>query len=256
MVKALDHVEGFLYLGEAWALHETVRLFPTRDSLTVVEIGSWKGRSTIALGLGMLARGSRTGRIYAIDPHTGSKELMEVFGSLGTYSDFMANIAKAQVTSVVEPIVATSLEARKRFKDQSVDVLFVDGSHEYLDVLQDMDAWLPAVANGGAVIFNDPSSPGVYRALRRRILGTHSAFRDARLVENSLFLVLRRQDDWSRPETIALGRLRLVLAMRYQANRLRPMMPRWFVRVGHAVSARMLSGASYGGEAQPSIHQR
>jgi hypothetical protein len=115
---------------------------------------------------------------------------------------------------------------------------------------------LPAVANDGMVIFNDPSSPGVYRALRDRILRRRSVFREARLVENSLFLAVRRQDAWLRQETISLGRLRLVLALRYQANRFRPMMPGWLVRTGHAVSARMLSRASRMGGAEPSIHRR
>src|SRR5437879_1474439 len=67
----LEGVEGWLYFEEAWALYEAVRNLPV-DAATVVEIGSRKGRSTIALAAAVKKRGS--GKVFAIDPHTGEKD--------------------------------------------------------------------------------------------------------------------------------------------------------------------------------------
>jgi len=51
----------------------------------IVEIGSWKGVSTIWLG-----KGSKTGnsvKIYAIDPHTGSPIHREMYGKIWTFEE-------------------------------------------------------------------------------------------------------------------------------------------------------------------------
>ena len=59
LIRSLTQVEGWLDIDEAWALHEMVRRRPPDPGpVTVVEIGSWKGRSTIALALGAMARGT------------------------------------------------------------------------------------------------------------------------------------------------------------------------------------------------------
>jgi len=56
--RLLGSVDGFLYLGEAWALHEAARTCRMGGEWrAVVEIGSWKGRSTIALASGWLVGG-------------------------------------------------------------------------------------------------------------------------------------------------------------------------------------------------------
>jgi hypothetical protein len=65
--EALDGVEGWFWPQEAWVLHETIcELCPERP-ITVVEIGSYKGRSTITTGRALLAR-AHGGTLYAIDP--------------------------------------------------------------------------------------------------------------------------------------------------------------------------------------------
>ncbi len=99
-----------------------------KGSGVIVEIGSWKGRSTI-----YLAKGSKAGnsvRVYAIDPHTGSSEHKEKFGEVWTFDEFVKNIKSAGVDDIVTPIVKTSEEAAKEF-DRPVELIFIDGAHEY-----------------------------------------------------------------------------------------------------------------------------
>jgi predicted O-methyltransferase YrrM len=233
---ALADVEGWLYLDEAWALHEAART-ATNPSLpaTVIEIGSWKGRSTIALALGVRSRGA--GTVFAIDPHTRDGTAT---GHLGTANEFHRNIDTAGVDSLVRLIMATSHEARPQFAAESIDMLFIDGSHKYEDVKADITDWQTALKDEAVIAFNDPSWPGVYRALRQLVLRPRTAYRRPVLVQNTLFFQFRRSEPWRLKDAIALLRLRAVLGVRYQVARFRPLMPNWLVRAGHTLSARMV----------------
>src|SRR5947209_13927034 len=155
----LSDVEGWLERREAWELHAAVTRHPHPP--TVVEIGSWKGRSTIALAAG--ARQRRGGRVYAVDPHEGIRRLPE----LGTsWEDFVRNLDRAGVSEHVEPLRMRSAEALAHFCFGCVDVLFVDGSHVYRDVLADIDGWTPRLSHGATAAFHDWSHyPDVRRAL-------------------------------------------------------------------------------------------
>lgn len=60
--KALDGVEGFLSPREAYLLFELA----SKSKYPIVEIGSWKGKSTICL-----AKGTQAGynqKVYAVTP--------------------------------------------------------------------------------------------------------------------------------------------------------------------------------------------
>ena len=184
---ALEGVDGWLALGEARKLKQLVIAHPKQGPLTVVEIGSWKGRSTIALSLGLKERGPDSGTVYAIDPHTGSKEHREQLGEVDTFAEFEQNLELAGVRDRVEPIRAFSHEAVSRFAPGSIDVLFVDGSHEYEDVKRDIAEWMPLLADRASVGFNDPWWPSVFRALQEDVIRGTSAFREPGVIENTLF---------------------------------------------------------------------
>lgn len=131
-------------------LHELARR--CEGSGAIVEIGSWRGRSTICL-----ARGSREGfgaPVNAVDPHTGSIEHREELSELNTLASFLHNIDKANVEGLVIPLVASSLDVAASF-EQPVELVFVDGAHDYESVRQDIAAWMPKLVPGGTVAFHD-----------------------------------------------------------------------------------------------------
>jgi predicted O-methyltransferase YrrM len=200
--RALEGVDGFLHETEAWELYRTGA---RHRGGTAVEIGSWKGRSTISLALGLAG-----GIVHAIDPHTGSSEHQH--GSpIDTFPEFEANIARAGVAASVDPIRTTSHDARCRFEAGTIDVLFVDGSHDFEDVLLDIDDWTSALRDGAEVAFNDPCWPGVNRALMDRVTARPSPWRRPHHVYNTLFLAYEPTSSWSWSDGLALIRLRLFL---------------------------------------------
>jgi predicted O-methyltransferase YrrM len=203
----LDAIQDVMREIDGWLTErEGAWLFSAaRDSkAAIVEIGSWKGRSTACLGLGSLA-GQRA-PVFAIDPHHGSAEHTDQIGAEGTFPEFSRNIERAGVGEIVRPLLMTSADAVRDW-DRPIGLLFVDGSHEYDHVSDDLRRWLPHMMEGGLVAVHDCCSrpgehwatgwPGPRRAAREHLLGRGTE--SARLVDT--MLVARRVDHGNIPRS-------------------------------------------------------
>ena len=201
---ALDGVGGWLDLSEAWALHETARhAAAASGSAVIVEIGSYHGRSTIALTLGMKAGGG--GRVFAIDPQSNEADQWEKFQS---------NIDRTGIRDSVEPIRKFSHDARDPFAPASVDVLFIDGPHNYGAVAQDVSNWTSTLKDGAVIAFNDAYwVEGVRRAIRHRVTRARSPFRNPRWSYNTLFFDFKPSAPWSMRDWVGLARVRAFLKL-------------------------------------------
>ena len=173
----MDKVEGWLLDQEGALLYDLAKSCEGRG--VIVEIGSWKGKSTICLG-----KGSQAGkgvRIYAIDPHTGSSEHKEKLGTVWTFDEFRLNISSAGVDDVVVPIVKTSNDAAREFS-QPIELIFIDGAHEYDAVKLDFELWFPKVIDGGIMGFHDTTVGDGPRDVVREKLYKSRFFCDVSLV--------------------------------------------------------------------------
>ena len=154
----LADVEGWLSSSEATALFGCARRCRGRGA--IVEIGSWKGRSTI-----VLAAGSRAGAgapVYAVDPHQGLRQL----GGEPTFAAFQANVAAAGFTDLVRPLEQFSADAARGFT-APIELIYIDGAHDHASVLADFTAWFPKVLDGGVMAFHDTVGyPGPRRVVR------------------------------------------------------------------------------------------
>ena len=122
-----------------------------QDGARFVEIGVWKGGSTAYMGVEIY--NSKKSIIYdAIDTFEGSKEHGEV---RGLYEEAYNNLKSLIDLKVVNLIKSHSLEAVKKYEDESIDFCFIDGSHEYEDVKADILAYLPKVKKGGILSGHD-----------------------------------------------------------------------------------------------------
>lgn len=57
-----------------------------------------------------------------------------------------------------------SVEASNDFDNESLDVVFVDGDHRYLQVISDLESWWPKLRHGGLLIGDDYLWPDVSKA--------------------------------------------------------------------------------------------
>ena len=172
-----DSVDGWLTEKEGRLLYELAKKCGARG--VIVEIGSWKGKSTT-----WLARGSKEksrAKIYAVDPHTGTASQKQRFGKIWTFDEFRKNIRNAGVSDVVVPLVKTSKEAAKGF-DMPVELIFIDGDHDYDLVKLDFELWYPKVIEGGIMAFHDTTNwPGPKKVVEEEIYKSKN-FRNIRLV--------------------------------------------------------------------------
>lgn len=132
----------------------------------IVEVGSWKGRSTAFLLVEAWNKSPKI-EIYAVDTWLGSQEHIDVDSvKNGTlYDEFMANVKP--VSRQLVPLRMTSIQGSNFFPDQSLDSVFIDAAHDYESVRADIAAWLPKVKKGGIIAGHDYMCgwPGVDRAV-------------------------------------------------------------------------------------------
>lgn len=137
-----------------------------------VEMGVWRGRSAAFMGV-EIANSFKNITFDAIDTFSGSEEHLNP-----TYDTYLPELADdpdylykecvknlEPVKDFVNIIRGTSLDVSKTYQDESLDFIFIDGSHRYEDVLDDLKAWYPKVKVGGYITGHDISYHEVYQAV-------------------------------------------------------------------------------------------
>ena len=153
--------EGQISRAEAKALIELASHVPR--GTVIVEIGTFRGRSTTAVALGaILGNGNR---VYSVDPHV---EFQGVFGGHFGPSDqaeLYKNLVKAKVGHVVAVVSLPSQAVARAWNAKNVGLLWIDGDHRYAAVSADYHCWSPFVVPNGLIAFHDQSAPGVKQLL-------------------------------------------------------------------------------------------
>lgn len=176
--RKIEGIDGWLTENEGVFLYNSAK--KVKQENTVVEIGSWKGRSTICLGKGVKDGNQAT--VYAIDPHIWSSLRQNMFGSVDTFQEFTQNIRNARVDQYIEVIRDTSENAVKNF-EKRVELIFIDGAHKFKFVNLDFRLWFPKVVNGGTVVFHDSwhfPGPNLFTAI---VLLTSSKIKNPKMVD-------------------------------------------------------------------------
>lgn len=156
----IDKVPGWLFKDEAKMLYRLA----SKCKGQIYEIGSWKGRSSVCLGLGAQNNPLKP-VVICIDPFTGSKEHKVINPHVDTFKEFCANIRRNNLQETCFPYRRTSREAFVNFNDE-IGLLFVDGSHEYADAKFDIESWGGRVVRGGWIATHDCGEEGPRDALQ------------------------------------------------------------------------------------------
>ena len=158
------HIDGMIDREDAEVLYQ----YAQDARADIVEIGSYLGQSTVALALG-----SRAGQgvpVWAIDPFDEySVQVTEHTTHTFTAHNrgyFMQNVVSAGVADIVHPISLPSVQAARCW-EREIDLLFVDGQHDYESVLADLKAWYAYISVGGHILLHDYGLPGVQKAVKK-----------------------------------------------------------------------------------------
>jgi hypothetical protein len=144
---------------------------PPNSEEKYVEIGAWKGKSICYAAVEIINSGKNI-TIDSVDTWEGSPGepvLMEdksiVDGTL--YDEFITNIES--VKHIVTPVRISSVEAAKQYADKSLFFVFIDGSHLYEAVKEDILAWLPKVKSGGFIGGHDIDQTEEFNGVRKAV---------------------------------------------------------------------------------------
>lgn len=147
--------EGATSIEEALFLHDLARAV---TGGCIVEVGSYRGRSTVALALGSMAGSGAP--VYAVDPH---EPFTGVYGGRFGPEDRAAFYQAMLATGCYRTVrlVNLSSELVTRTWPLPVALLFIDGDHAYEAVRRDVDCWLPHLAPDARIVFDDAADPAV-----------------------------------------------------------------------------------------------
>lgn len=137
-----------------------------KQEWTIVEVGSFAGVSS-----DLLARYCK--KLYCVD-------LWGLFPGIETdkmeQAEFMFDeVWKAH--SNIEPIQGRASEIAKQFRDNSLDMVYIDGDHSYESVKEDILVWMPKVKQGGYIAGHDFILLSVQQAVKE-ILGEVKIYED------------------------------------------------------------------------------
>jgi cephalosporin hydroxylase len=143
----------------------------------VVEIGVWKGGSTIFMADRMRAAG-QTGVVIAVDTWLGSSEhwLVEEYrqassfmnGYPALYHKFAANVLHTGLADYVVPLPLDSVNAAQVLRHLAIRpaMIHLDGGHDYDSVTMDLRVWWPLLLPGGLLVGDDYYTTGVWSTVK------------------------------------------------------------------------------------------
>lgn len=145
----------------------------------IVEIGCFLGRSTSAIG------SNTKGFVLAVDDFFGPRDTYLVVDGIEPkgkspeiqhrlYTQFCLNVHDLINTGRIKPLVADHGNISIDFVP---DMVFIDGSHDYLDVLDDLRYWKDKIKRGGIICGHDIQFLDVERAVRQ-IIGEYKVGKD------------------------------------------------------------------------------
>ena len=158
--KALE-IEGWMEIDELRWLAQAAR-----KARSIIEVGSWYGRSTRALADNM----PRGGFLYCVDHWMGQDSWMLTDQKVDdAYDRFLREMWGCSGVTIF-PIRMRSDKAAKLLADHGIkaDLIFIDGGHQYAEVAADIRNYHPLLKDGGIISGHDymaTHAPGVTEAV-------------------------------------------------------------------------------------------
>lgn len=153
-IAGYEAIHGWLSTNEAIGLFQLANRLPS--SALVVEIGSWQGKSTTCL-----ARGLKSGKLFAIDPFNADagndpvtqEDYNRQKSSEPLLQTFRNNMFNLGLLNKIEILQGYSKQFDSSFS--KIDLLFIDGDHSIDGCRSDFELYAPKISVGGYIVLHD-----------------------------------------------------------------------------------------------------
>jgi len=149
-----EYEQEFFDAGWPWSGHRhfAYDLVYNIEPKMIVELGTHKGTSFFSFCQAIKDKKLST-KIFAVDTWEGDKQA-------GFYGDetyqSVQRVIKKHYSKVQTKLLRMKFdEAVRNFKDNSIDILHIDGLHTYEAVKHDFESWVDKVSDDGIILFHD-----------------------------------------------------------------------------------------------------
>jgi hypothetical protein len=183
--RIFDHLHSIAYPQKRSL--ELIDIIGKNNYSSFLEVGVWKGDNIIKI-----ASFFSNVKCYGVDPYDYSE-----YDNQSSIKDDKSLLLKSESENVYQYSLSlsnryknyslirkSSLQAARGFKDESLDVVFIDANHSYESVKSDISLWLPKVRIGGYLCGHDYS---IY------FFGVIQAVNEMLGVDN---IVIKSDDTW------------------------------------------------------------
>ena len=143
-----------------------------------VEIGSFIGGNTLRVA-NKIRESGKDILLYTLDnfhfvnvsSESAKQSNFQLHGDHDTrqqdyYQTLMDNIYDCELQDYIIVLDGDSIELSKTFRDESIDLIFFDGAHDYPYVRDELKVWLPKVKTGGVISGHDYPCAGIQKAVK------------------------------------------------------------------------------------------
>lgn len=151
-----DQTNRAMLAYSPWAGHRNFAYDLTvwKKPQAIVELGSYYGCSSFAFVQAIKDFDLQT-EFYGVDTWAGDSDTKTDYAADNIYEQYKEVVNKHYRDSHIHMLRMTFDEAAAQFEEQSIDVLHIDGSHNYEDVKHDYETWKDKVKPNGIILFHD-----------------------------------------------------------------------------------------------------
>ena len=156
-------IRHLFMIGVIWFLTSKSK----KNTISVLEIGSWFGASTLSWGQGLISYAEKNSSITCIDAwkpffdmniHANeqyAKEMEQLLESDFAYNVFLHNVGTLKDKVKTQHFRGQSEEILPQLKNSIYDIVFIDADHTYNPVKKDIEESLRLVKEGGIICGDD-----------------------------------------------------------------------------------------------------
>lgn len=168
VINLLRNIEGQISRDEIFKLYSLAK--EVNKGECIVEIGSYRGKSTLALAVG--SKKSNNCPVYSIDPHANFVGVAGWnFGPADLAIKYQ-NICKLKAGELVYCICLRSEQVSNSW-EQPIGLLWIDGDHRYEAVKKDFFGFKPFLSENAKIAFHDSNMEGVNKFISELVDQKH-----------------------------------------------------------------------------------